>query len=135
SRSHESQNRPNGQLSPNNNFTDLQLPVDAAYEVDVWGRVRRTVEAARASAQASAADLESVSLSLHAELATDYFQLRSLDAEAQLLDSTVTAFQKALDLTQNRYQGGVASQVDVAQAQTQLETTRAQAVDLRVQRA
>jgi NodT family efflux transporter outer membrane factor (OMF) lipoprotein len=134
-RSHESQNRPNGQLSSNNNFTDLQLPVDAAYELDVWGRVRRTVEAARASAQASAADLESVSLSLHAELANDYFLMRSLDAEAQLLDSTVTAFQKALDLTQNRYQGGVASQVDVAQAQTQLETTRAQAVDLRVQRA
>jgi NodT family efflux transporter outer membrane factor (OMF) lipoprotein len=132
---HASQNRPNGQLSPSNSFTDLVLPVDAAYEVDVWGRVRRTVEAARASAQASAADLESVSLSLHAELASDYFQLRSLDAEAQLLDSTVMAFQKALDLTENRYRGGVASQVDVAQAQTQLETTRAQAVDIRVQRA
>lgn len=130
-----SSNRPNGRLSPTKNFTDLQTPVDASYEADVWGRVRRTVEAARATAQASAADLESVSLSLQAELASDYYQLRALDAEEALLNSTVTAFEKALELTENRYRGGVASQVDVAQAQTQLETTRAQAIDLAVQRA
>jgi NodT family efflux transporter outer membrane factor (OMF) lipoprotein len=134
-RNHQSTNRPNGRLSPTSVYTDLQLPVDATYEADVWGRVRRTVEAARANAQASAADLESVSLSLHAELATDYFQMRALDAEYDLLNSTVVAYQKALELTQNRYSGGVASQVDVAQAQTQLETTRAQAIDLGVQRA
>lgn len=134
-RNHQSENRPNGHLSPVNTYTDLQLPVDASYEADVWGRVRSTVEAARASAQASAADLESVSLSLHAELATDYFEVRTLDAEEQLLNSTVAAYEKALELTQNRYSGGVASQVDVAQAQTQLETTRAQAIDLEVQRA
>jgi NodT family efflux transporter outer membrane factor (OMF) lipoprotein len=134
-RSHQSSNRPNGRLSPANNYTDLQLPVDAAYEADVWGRVRRALEAARANAQASAADLESVSLSLHAELATDYFEVRALDAEDQLLNSTVSAYEKALQLTQNRYTGGIASQVDVAQAQTQLETTRAQAIDLGVQRA
>lgn len=132
---HLSQNRPNGSLIATNSYTDLQLPVDVSYEPDVWGRVRKTVEAARENAQATAADLESVSLSLHAELATDYFALRTLDAEIDLLNSTVTAYQKALDLTQNRYNGGVASQVDVAQAQTQLETTRAQVVDLGVQRA
>jgi len=115
-------------------YTDLALPANVTWEADVFGRVRRTVEAARANAQASAADLESVSLSLHAELASDYFELRTLDGEEQLLNDTVVAFQKALQLTQNRYQGGVASGVDVAQAQTQLETTRAQAIDVMVQR-
>ncbi len=134
-RSKLSKNRPNGRLSPTTTYTDLQLPVDASYEVDLWRRVRKTVEAARANAQASAADLENVSLSLHAELASDYFQLRALDAETQLLNSTVAAYEKALELTRNRYSGGIASQVDVAQAETQLETTRAQAVDLGVQRA
>ena len=133
-RNHLSSNRPNGRFAPTNSYTDVQLPVDASYEADVWGRVRRTVEAARANAQATAADVESVSLSLHAELASDYFQLRALDAEEQLLNSTVAAYEKALDLTQNRFKGGVASQVDVAQAQTQLETTRAQAIDVAVQR-
>ena len=135
SRERLSQNRPNGSLVATNSYTDLQLPVDVSYEADVWGRVRKTVEAARENAQATAADLESVSLSLHAELATDYFALRTLDAEIDLLNSTVDAYQKALELTQNRYSGGIASQVDVAQAQTQLETTRAQAVDLGVQPA
>ncbi len=133
SRNRLSENRPlAGSVT---NYTDLVLPADVSYEPDVWGRVRRAVEAARASAQASAADLQSVSLSLHAELAADYFQLRTLDAEEQLLTSTVSAYEKALQLTQNRYQGGVASAVDVAQAETQLETTRAQAVDITVQRA
>jgi NodT family efflux transporter outer membrane factor (OMF) lipoprotein len=130
-----SKNRPNGRLSPTTTYTDLQLPVDASYEVDLWGRVRKTVEAARANAQASAADLENVRLSLHGELASDYFQLRALDAEEQLLNSTVAAYEKALELTRSRYSGGIVSQVDVAQAETQLETTRAQAVDLGVQRA
>jgi NodT family efflux transporter outer membrane factor (OMF) lipoprotein len=133
SRNRLSANRP--LISTNRNYTDLVLPADVSYEADVWGRVRRTVEGARAEAQASAADLESVSLSLHADLAADYFQLRSLDAEAQLLNSTAAAYEKALQLTQDRYHGGVASAVDVAQAQTQLETTRAQALDIGVQRA
>ena len=113
---------------------DLIIPIDMSYEPDVWGRVRRTVEAARADAQATLADLESVRLSVHAELAVDYFQARELDAEAQLLDDTVSSYVKQLELTDNRYKGGVASQVDVAQAQTQLETARAQAIDVREQR-
>jgi NodT family efflux transporter outer membrane factor (OMF) lipoprotein len=113
---------------------DLVIPVDMSYEPDVWGRVRRSVEAARANAQATLADLESVSLSVHAELAVDYFQARELDAEAQLLDSTVSSYARQLELTNDRFKGGIASQVDVAQAQTQLETARAQAIDVREQR-
>ena len=116
------------------NYNDFQLPIDASWEPDVWGRVRRTVEAARSEAQASAADLANMDLSLHAELALDYFQLRGLDSQKQLLDSTVVSYQKALDLTESRYKGGIASAVDVAQAQTQLETTRAQDEDTDVQR-
>lgn len=114
---------------------DFVIPIDVSYEADVWGRVRRTVESARAEAQATAADLESTSLSLHAELAVDYFQIRSLDAEEDLLQSTVSAFEEALQLTLNRFHGGIASQVDVEQARTQLETTRAQMIDVQVERA
>ena len=116
-------------------YSDFLAPVSASYEPDVWGRVRGSIEASRTAAQASAADVESVSLSLHAELAADYFTLRGLDRERQLLDSAVSAFEKALELTQNRYRGGLASQADVALAETQLETTRAQAVDVDVARA
>src|SRR5579862_10000740 len=116
-------------------YADYQLPpIDVSWEPDVWGRVRRTVEAARAEAQATAADLANTQLSLQAELALDYFQLRGLDSQQQLLDSTVSSYEKALELTDSRYKGGVASAVDVAQAQTQLETTRAQDVDVDVQR-
>jgi len=136
SRARESGNQPfSGPFTAGVTANDYMIPFDASYEADVWGRVRRTVEAARAGAQASAADVETVSLSLHAELALDYFQAHSLDAEIQLLNSTVTSYTKALELTESRYKGGVASQVDVAQAKTQLETTRAQAIDLLVARA
>ena len=115
--------------------SDFVLPLDLSYEVDVWGRVRQSVAAARATAQATAADVEVVRLSLHAELALDYFELRGLDAEEALLDNTVTALQRALELTRNRFAGGIASAADVAQAETQLETTRAQAVDIGARRA
>ena len=130
-----SKNAPNPAGKAGQTQGDFVLPFDLSYEVDAWGRIHRTVEAATASAQASAADLETARLSIHAELAADYFALRGLDAQKQLLDSTVGAYQKALDLTTNRYNGGLAAKVEVAQAETQLETTQAQAIDVGVQRA
>lgn len=136
SRNHVSSHRATFSSLASTNYSDIQMPVvGVSYEPDLFGRIRQTVEAARTSAQASAGDVENVSLSIHAALAADYFQLRSLDAEEELLNSSVATFQRALELTQNRYQGGVASAVDVAQAQTQLESTRAQAVDVLVARA
>jgi NodT family efflux transporter outer membrane factor (OMF) lipoprotein len=115
--------------------TDYSLPIDLAWEADVWGRIRRSVEASRDSAQASEADLAAAQLSAQAELAQDYFLLRSQDAQKQLLDETVASYQKALDLTRNRYASGVAAKSDLLQAETQLKTTKAQAIDLGVQRA
>ena len=111
------------------------LSVDVSWEPDLWGRVRRTVEGARASAQASAADLVNVQLSLQAELVADYFQARTLDAQKRLLDETVAGYRRSLELTRNRYAAGVASRADVAQAETQLASTQAQATDVGVQRA
>ncbi len=115
--------------------SDLLLSGDVSWEIDLWGRVRRAVEAGRAGAQASAADLASVRLSIQAELAQDYFQARAFDAQKKLLDETAAAYAKSLELTNNRYAGGVASKADVLQAETQLKTTRAQAIDVGVQRA
>jgi NodT family efflux transporter outer membrane factor (OMF) lipoprotein len=120
---------------PGGTQTDLSTPLGISWELDVWGRIRRLVESNNASAQASAADVESTRLSLQAELAADYFQLRALDADRQILDQSVDAFEKSLQLTQSRFEGGVASRADVALAETQLETTQAQAIDLGVQRA
>jgi len=135
SRNQLSQNRPNFNTVTRSQYSDIALTGDISYEVDLWGQVRRNVEAARENAQASAGDLENVSLSLHSELAVDYFSLRGLDLQKQLLDATVIDFEKALQLTQVRYRGGVASDVDVAQAETQLETTRAQDIETGVARA
>jgi NodT family efflux transporter outer membrane factor (OMF) lipoprotein len=115
--------------------TTRTLSLDATWEADVWGRVRRTVEANVASAQASAADLEAARLSANAELAQDYFQLRALDAQQRLLNDTVANYEKSMQLTQNQYQAGVAAKADVVQADTQLKTTQAQAIDIGVQRA
>jgi NodT family efflux transporter outer membrane factor (OMF) lipoprotein len=116
-------------------YNDFVLPVDFSYQADVWGRVRRNVESFREQAQASAADLATVNLSMHADLAIAYFQARSLDAQEQLLNSTVTQYEQALELNQNRFEGGIASEVDVEQAKTQLQTTRAAAIDVGVLRA
>jgi NodT family efflux transporter outer membrane factor (OMF) lipoprotein len=113
---------------------DFVLPFDISYEVDLWGRVRRTVNAATNEAQAMAADMQNTRLMLQSELAFDYFELRSADAQKQLLDGTVKAYTDALQLTTNRFEGGAAPKSDVAQAQTQLETTRVQATDTDVQR-
>jgi NodT family efflux transporter outer membrane factor (OMF) lipoprotein len=114
---------------------DFELPVDLSYELDLWGRVRRSVAAAREEAQATAADYETAKLSLEGELALDYFELRSADAQKQLLDDTVKAYTDNLHLTLNRFKGGVAPKADVAQAQTQLDTTRVQDTDVTVHRA
>lgn len=116
-------------------FSDFVLPLELSYEADIWGRVRRTVESYRAQAQASAADLAGVNLSMHANLAFDYFAARSLDAEEKLLQDTVVQYENALKLNEDLYQGGLASEVEVQQARTQLETTRAQAIDVGVARA
>lgn len=116
-------------------ITNRSASLGTQWEVDLWGRLRRSVESVEASAQASAADLAGARLSLQAELASGYLQLRALDAQRKLLDDTVAAFEKSLDLTRNRYAAGVAAKVDVVQGETQLASTRAQAIDLGVQRA
>ncbi len=106
-----------------------------AWEPDLWGSVRRQVESNQAGAQASAATLQSLLLSTQATLAQDYFQLRALDAQKKILDDAVAAYEQTYALTQNRYRAGVAAKTDVVQAETQLESARAQSIDLGVQRA
>ena len=118
-----------GPTSPTD-YSDLLLQGQISYEVDAWGSVRHSVQASRNLAQATASDLETIRLSLHAELALDYMTLRGLDAQKQLFDSNVEAFQKAVDLTEERFRGGVASREDVDLAETELEQTRAQDIDI-----
>jgi NodT family efflux transporter outer membrane factor (OMF) lipoprotein len=114
---------------------DFLLPIDFSWEIDLWGRVRRTVEASQAGAQASRADLASVLLSAQSLLAQDYFQLRTVDAQKKILEDTIVGYRKSLDLTKNRYAAGVAAKADVLLAETQLKSAQAQAIDLGVQRA
>jgi len=113
----------------------FSLPLDMNYEIDLWGRVRRGVTAARAEAQATAADMATAKLSLEAELALDYFDLRSTDAQTQLLEDTVKAYQEALKLTQDRYDEGITPLSDVSQARTQLEAAQVILTDLGNERA
>lgn len=135
-RTRESYNQPNtNRALTNYQFNTYSISGQAQWEPDLWGQVRRTVEEARASAQASAALVANVELSLRAELATDYFEMRGLDSQKELLDNTVESYAEYLKLTQIRFRGGVATESDVALAQTQLETTRAQDIDVGVARA
>ena len=122
-------------FSPKGAVTDYSLPFDASWEPDFRHRIRNTVSANASEAQATAADLENTRLSVQSELAADYYQLRGLDAQKQLSDSTVAAYEKALELVRVQFETGIASDEDVAQAETQLETARAQATDIGVQRA
>jgi NodT family efflux transporter outer membrane factor (OMF) lipoprotein len=114
---------------------NFNLPFDLNYEVDFWGRVRRSVTSAIEQAQASAADMETARLSLHAELAQDYFDLRSADAQERLLAETVQAYQDAVQLTQDRYEGGAAPESDLTQARTELQAAQAAKTDVAVERA
>jgi NodT family efflux transporter outer membrane factor (OMF) lipoprotein len=115
--------------------SDYTIPGSISWELDLWGKIRRQVESNEASAQASAADLANTQLSLQSQLAVNYFQLRTLDAQRQVLDDTARGYERSLVLTKNRHDNGIASGADVAQAETQLESTRAQATALGVQRA
>jgi NodT family efflux transporter outer membrane factor (OMF) lipoprotein len=116
-------------------FADYILPFDASYQVDLWGKIRNQVNANIYAAQASAADLQNVRLTAQAEVAVDYYQIRAQDSQIQLLDETVKAFQVSLDLTKALFQTGIDSEQSVAQAETQLETTQAQATNLGILRA
>jgi NodT family efflux transporter outer membrane factor (OMF) lipoprotein len=118
-----------------NTHSDITLEGSASWEPDLWGRVRRTVEFASASAQATNADFANVQLVLQADLAIDYFQLRGLDAQQRILDSTVASYKDYLKLTQRRFDDGLSSGADLALAQTQFDQTDAQATDIGVARA
>jgi NodT family efflux transporter outer membrane factor (OMF) lipoprotein len=135
SRTRVSQNRPLGVPTTGNPYNDLIASGQASWEPDLWGNIRRTVQQARANAQASAADLANAELSLRSELAMDYFELRGLDTQKQLLDDTIQEYQRYLQLTVSRFHGGIATDADVAQAQTQLDQTKAQDIDVGVARA
>jgi NodT family efflux transporter outer membrane factor (OMF) lipoprotein len=130
-----SANRPLSTSATSVNYNDLVLAGQASWEPDFWGRIRRTVEAASANAQATAADAATLDLAFHAELAQDYFELRGLDAQGSLLQSTVTDYENQLDLTQKLLANGIGTDVDVAQARTQLQTLRAQLIDVEQARA
>jgi NodT family efflux transporter outer membrane factor (OMF) lipoprotein len=135
SRAKISSNEPLAPPTTRTDYNDFVITGQASWEPDFWGLIRRTVEQARANAQASAADVANVGLTLHAEMAADYFALRGLDSQIKLLTATVANLERQLNLTRRRFAGGVATAVDVAQAQTQLETIRAQLVDVGVERA
>jgi multidrug efflux system outer membrane protein len=132
-RQHDSQHRPVGG-KPGKTYDTLTIPFDASWELDLWGGVRRRIEAATAQGQASAADLQSAALAVQAEVAADYLAVRALDAELALLRSTVEVYRRSLDLMRNRRAGGVATDLDVAQAETALAAAETQIPALALQR-
>ena len=135
-RTRNASNRPpKSSIYSGRTYNDYVFPVELSYQADVWGRIRRTVEQYKDQAQASAADLATVSLSMHADLAVDYFEARTLDAEERLLNDTVRQYQQALELNQKLFDEGLTSILSVQQAQAQLETTHAAAIDVGVLRA
>lgn len=107
----------------------------ASWELDIWGKIRRQVESSKADAKSSQADLAAAQLSLQSKLAQTYFQLRIMDIQQKLLDDTVAAYRKSLNLTENQYQAGFVIKSDMTQARTQLKTTEAQAIDIKYQRS
>jgi NodT family efflux transporter outer membrane factor (OMF) lipoprotein len=115
--------------------TELSIGISAFWEIDLWGRIRNSVLAGEANAEATAADLAAVRLSVQSALAQTYFQLRILDSQKLLLDTTAQSFERSLKLTINRYNVGLASRTEIAQAETQLRNTRAQAIDITAARA
>ena len=138
-RQHNSANAPSlltGQpIGHGNTYNDFTVPLDFTYEVDLWGRVRRSVESARAQTQASADDLATVNLYIQAEVAMDYFSLRALDSELAVLRSSIRVFSRSLDLITSQRRGGIATDLEVAQAETILKTTEAQLPLVSLQRA
>ena len=130
-----SQNTPTYLPGHSPTFNNFDVEADLSYELDLWGRVRNTVNAAKANQQASAGDLAALDLEQHAELATDYYTLRSEDAEQVLLENTVQDYARSLALTEHLYRGGAAALADVEQARAQLEGARTQAAEVALQRA
>jgi NodT family efflux transporter outer membrane factor (OMF) lipoprotein len=124
-----------GKASSSFERSSYTLPIEVSYQADVWGSIRKNTAANAAEAQASAADLGNARLLYQSQLAADYFEVQGLDAEQDLLDSAVKSYEQAVQLTQDRYEGGIASMADVDLARTQLETARVQLIDLRQQRA
>jgi multidrug efflux system outer membrane protein len=137
SRTREAQNRPNNGNTNGHaaTFNDFQLPLIASYEIDAWGRVRRSVESARATQQATEADLRFVRLSIETAVAVDYYNLRDSDQELQILDDTLEDLRQSVLLTSSRFHLGLSSELELKQAQTLLEQTAAQKQALQIQRA
>jgi multidrug efflux system outer membrane protein len=137
SRDRYSQNRPVQPGTPVVGYTanHFRLPLDASYEIDVWGRVRRAVESADARLDASADDYFTVLLTLQADVAQNYFALRSLDAERDVLRRAIEIRRQALDLIRVRYEGGIGTELDVTRAETEVATAESESIGVSRRRA